>query len=329
MSCDLGRRNVGKSSPWRWRCAGAAGGSLRPAEGPWAPPPLYAPLAVQAVDFQLGGVEDRLAGWRSGSGIPVLVLHGGPGLSDYTESLVAELGPSYETIRYQQRGLEPSTTSGPFDVETQVDDVLRVMDHLQLDRPLVLGHSWGGHLAMHLIATHPERVQGTLIVDPLGAVPDGGEEDLGRNLAERASPEAAARSAELDARALQGEGTEEDAIEGLRLVWPGYFADPKTAPPMPPMRMSVAAYSETFTSIRQHFGNQTLVRLLPTVRVATAFLLGQESPIPNSHGMASAALIEGARVDVLAHCGHLPWLEQPGSVRAALDRLVGRAVPSA
>jgi pimeloyl-ACP methyl ester carboxylesterase len=38
----------------------------------------------------------------------------------------------------------------------------------------VIGHSWGGHLAMHLAVRHPDRVLGLVIADPLGAVSDGG-----------------------------------------------------------------------------------------------------------------------------------------------------------
>ncbi|HVB14123.1 MAG TPA: alpha/beta hydrolase [Candidatus Dormibacteraeota bacterium] len=281
---------------------------------------------MNAPDFEVGKREHRLAGWTSGQGPTVVVLHGGPGLSDYTYSLLPELVDSYTVVRFQQRGLAPSTTAGPFDVETQVADTVSVLDGLGLDRPLIIGHSWGGHLAMHLMAAHPDRVAGALVIDPLGAVPDGGEADLSRILGERVTPEAAARSEELDERALRGEGTAADQIEGLSLVWPGYFAVPATAPPMPSMEISVAAYSDTFKSIREHFERQTLVSRLPQISVPTHFLLGAQSPIPNSHGLASAALIPRAEVEVLPGCGHFPWLEQPGSVRAVLDRLRARVV---
>jgi proline iminopeptidase len=275
-------------------------------------------------DFEVGPAEHRLAGWKSGQGPAVLVLHGGPGLSDYTDSLSPELVDGYTMVSYQQRGLAPSSTSGPFDVETQVEDVLVVLDGLGLDRPLVIGHSWGGHLLLHLIAAHPDRVAGALVVDPLGAVPDGGEMDLGRILRERVSPEAAARSEELDERALRGEGSDADQLEGLSLVWPGYFAHPDTAPPMPPMAMSVPAYSETFASIHQHFDLKTLVLQLPNCTVPTTFLLGAESPIPPEHGIASAALMPTAEVRVVPDCGHMVWLEKPGVVREELDRLRAR-----
>ncbi len=276
-------------------------------------------------DFEIGAGNNRLAGWKTGSGAAVLVLHGGPGLSEYTAGLEDELADGYTVIRFQQRGLSPSSTAGPFDVESAIEDVIRVLDQFGLAQALVIGHSWGGHLLLHLLAARPERIAGALIVDPLGAVPDGGEADLSRILGERASPEAAARAEELDQRAMQGEGTPEEAIEALKLVWPGYFANPQTAVPMPEMQISLESYSQIFDSIHQHFQRQTLVSKLPRVSVPTTFLLGADSPIPPHHGIASAALIPGASLRVLADCGHMVWMEKPGAVRDELDLLRARA----
>jgi pimeloyl-ACP methyl ester carboxylesterase len=260
---------------------------------------------------------------RSGSGAPVLILHGGPGLSDYTAPLAAELDDAFDVIRLQQRGLAPSTTSGPFDVDRHVADAIAVLDAAGADRAYVIGHSWGGHLAMHLAARHQDRLLGLVAVDPLGAVPDGGEGDLGRILAERIPPGQAARAAELDERAMAGEGTVHDALEGLAIVWPGYFSSPRKAPPMPPLDLSLECYAGTFASVHRHFEQQTLERGLPSLTIPAVFVLGAASPIPPGHGVASAALIPGARYVIEDDCGHFIWLERPGSVRRALQGISG------
>lgn len=284
---------------------------------------MSAEASTDAGEFQAPVPGGGITGWRTGTGAPVLVLHGGPGLSDYTESLVAELGDGFQAIRYQQRGLSPSVASGPFDVDRHVADAVAVLDAAGAGRAYVLGHSWGGHLAMHLAVQHPGRLLGLVAVDPLGAVPDGGAGDLDRNLSERTAPEQAARARELDERAMAGAGSAEDALEGLAIVWPGYFSAPEKAPPMPPMRISVECYAQTFASIGDHFERRTLERSLPALRVPAVFVLGADSPIPPAHGTASAALIPGARSRVEPDCGHFPWLERPGSVRAALEGIRG------
>jgi pimeloyl-ACP methyl ester carboxylesterase len=72
-----------------------------------------------------------LGGWAVGEGTPVLLLHGGPGLSyEYLEALGCELGPDYRVAAYQQRGLEPSTLEGPFTIAQALADVLAVLDAL-------------------------------------------------------------------------------------------------------------------------------------------------------------------------------------------------------
>jgi proline iminopeptidase len=257
--------------------------------------------------------------WQSGSGPPVLLLHGGPGLSDYTFTLEPELLGSYEVVRFQQRGLSPSTRQGPFDVERHMSDAIAVLDALGIGRVCVVGSSWGGHLAMHLVVQHPTRFSGLVPVDPLGAVGDGGEADFNRILSQRISPEAAARSGELDQRAMAGEATSELALLGFRLVWPAYFASPDAVPPMPPIDLSLECYAKTWDSIHDHLARRTLEQGLPSARIPTVFILGEQSPIPSFHGEASAALIPGARCQIEKGCGHFLWMERPGAVRQAVD----------
>jgi pimeloyl-ACP methyl ester carboxylesterase len=236
---------------------------------------------TEAVEFAARVPGGTITAWESGHGAPVLILHGGPGLSDYTAPLAAELDDAFRVIRYQQRGLAPSTGSGPFDIERHVADAIAVLDTAGADRAYVLGHSWGGHLAMHLAASHQDRLLGLVLVDPLGAVPDGGEGDLDRILGERTPPHLASRARELDERAMAGEGTAEEALESLAIVWPGYFSSPDKAQPMPPMGLSVDCYAGTFASINWHFEQHTLED----------------------------------------DCGHFIWLERPGTVRRALETI--------
>ena len=114
-----------------------------------------------------------LAGWVTGSGRAVLLVHGGPGMTDYMDSLLPALD-GYRVASFQQRGVAPSTLAGPFDVPTLRGDVIDVLDTLGWEAPAMIGHSWGGHLLFHVMAVTPTRVGAVLAVDPLGGVGDGG-----------------------------------------------------------------------------------------------------------------------------------------------------------
>jgi pimeloyl-ACP methyl ester carboxylesterase len=274
--------------------------------------------------FEVAVPGGSLAGTVGGQGTAVLVLHGGPGLPwSYLADLVDELRAAYLVAAYQQRGLPPATAGAPYDVTTQTDDVVAVMDALGWRQPVVLGHSWGGHLLLHLLARHPDRVAAALVVDPLGGVGDGGEAAFVAELGARTPPEALARAEELDERSLAGEATPEELAESLRLLWPAYFADPARATAMPDLTASIDAYSQTFESLRAEL--PALAGRLAGTAVPTLFVHGGGSPIPQSASTDTAAAIgPAASVEVVEGAGHFLWLERPGCVREALDRLVAQ-----
>lgn len=281
-------------------------------------------VARQALEADVPG--GRLVGWLDGEGPRVLLLHGGPGLSaDYLEGLIPELIPGYQVALYQQRGLSPSTETGPGTVGAHLADTRSVLDALEWQQAYVAGHSWGGYLALHVAVSMPARLQGVLCIDSVGGVGDGGLQAFESTIYSRTAPESRARAKELDDRALRGEGTEADSIESMRLVWPAYFADPDNAPPMPPIKMSVAAYAAAYESMMNELPG--LESQLSAISVPIGFLAGAGSPMPAREASgATAARIPGAWVDVAPNAGHFLWLEAPGTVRRALDRLVTTAI---
>jgi pimeloyl-ACP methyl ester carboxylesterase len=264
---------------------------------------------------------ETLGGWAVGEGRPVLLLHGGPGLSyEYMEELGAELAPAYQVAAYQQRGLEPSTLRGPFTIAQAITDAVAVLDELEWSRALIVGHSWGGQLALRLAAEHPERLLGVLAVDPLGVVGDGGLAAFEAEMIARTPQEGRERARRLDERAMAGEGTAEEGLESLRIVWPAYFADPEDAPAMPPMRMSVEAYSGIISEVTK--GTDGVAAALATTGVPYGVIAGSGSPMPwGQAARASAELSPRAFLIVVPAAGHFPWLEEPGCVCAALQRL--------
>ncbi|MGH1564580.1 alpha/beta fold hydrolase [Mumia sp. DW29H23] len=257
-----------------------------------------------------------LAGWVAGSGPEVVLLHGGPGMSDYMESLLPELG-GYRVASFQQRGVAPSTLDGPYDVPTLRDDALDVFDTLGWKAPAVIGHSWGGHLLLHLLAAAPARVGAALVVDPLGAVGDGGLAELDAEVDRRLPTRVTARLRELDALAEARALTPAEVQESLDLAWPAYFSSLEAAQPIP--QTGHAPSAETWASIRAEMPR--LAERLRGCTVPTRFVHGERDPMPLTASTDTAEIL-GAPVDVLPGDGHFCWLEDPGCVRRSLDRLL-------
>ncbi len=271
--------------------------------------------------FTVAAAGGELGGWLTGDGPRTLLLHGGPGLSfEYLDELGDELATDFRVAAYQQRGLEPSTLEGPFTVAQAVDDAIAVLDALQWEQALVVGHSWGGQLALRLVTARPDRVLAALAVDPLGVVGDGGMAAFEAEMGARTPRADRARHRELDDRAMSGEGTAEDFLESLRLVWPAYFPDPEDVPPMPPIRLSVEAYSGLINDVAAD--TDRVAAALADTEMPYGVVAGAASPMPwGQAARATADLSPHAFLKVIPAAGHFPWLDEPGCVRAALKRL--------
>lgn len=274
---------------------------------------------------QFTTADGAISGWVTGEGTPILLLHGGPGLSfDYLDSFVTEFGDGIRVAAFQQRGLAPSTLDGPFTMAQALADISAALDHLAFAEPVLVGHSWGGHLALRYAAAHPERVRCVLAVDPLGIAGDGGEAAFEAEMLARTPKDKRDRAHELDERAMAGEGTEAESLEGLELVWPAYWGDPAKAGPMPPTHMSVPAYAGLYAEIKP--GIDEVIAALGEGRVRYGVVAGAASPMPwGQAALATVELSPVAFLELVPASGHFPWLEVPGSVRAGLQRLLDGA----
>ena len=276
--------------------------------------------------FTIDTRDGTIGAWRGeGTAGPVAVLlHGGPGMSaTYLDPLTDLLADVFSTVSYQQRGLPPTTIREPYTVEANVADAVAVIDQVAGGRAWIVGHSWGGHLALHLLAACPERLEGAIIVDPLGAYLEVFEE-FGERMTAPLSDAQRARAQEIDAKEERGEATPEESREALSLVWPSYFADPAAAPPCPEIALDVATFAGTMASVREHEQAGTLTRRLPDVpgSLPVLFVNGAKSPVPVRTTTMTAELIPHARVEILPAGGHFPWHEDPAGTHDAIARFV-------
>lgn len=249
-----------------------------------------------------------------------LLLHGGPGFGDYTEMFADEVAaalPEHRVARYTQRGVAPSTLDGPFTVTQLVEDLFEVVGHLDARAVVLVGHSWGGYLAMEAAVARPERVSGMVLLDTLGAVGDGGQSTMQAVMASRLSEAALAEVLGL----LEQDLTPIEAGRAqIRLVWPGYFADPASAPEPPDLVCDLAVSGAVMEDANARLAAGVLAAALPALPVPSVHVIGRASPIDPNATRATAALCAGA--SVFEHdIGHFPWIEQPGSVTEAVRAL--------
>ncbi|TGN66260.1 alpha/beta hydrolase [Nocardioides eburneiflavus] len=252
----------------------------------------------------------------------VLLLHGGPAMSyRYLDGLLDVL-TDWSIASFQQRGRDPSTTQGPFDVPTSLADIGHVLDHLARcgwHRPLVAGHSWGGHLAWHVAATLGDQVGGVLAIDPMGAVGDMGMAGFTEELRRRTDDTVLERYDELEAAWASPGLTSAEVIEQGRLLMPAYFADPARAGEVADDWVACHVFDSLVASADAL--QPWLVAALRAVRVPLGAVHGERSPIPLTATTEAVALVPGAWAEVAEGAGHFVWLEAPDAVRRAMERL--------
>lgn len=100
------------------------------------------------------------------NGVPVLFLHGGPGVGT-EESYRTFFDPSfYRIILFDQRGCGKSIPYGCLTNNTTwdlVEDINKLRDFLSIDRCLLFGGSWGSTLALAYAIKYPENVSGLIL----------------------------------------------------------------------------------------------------------------------------------------------------------------------
>jgi len=99
---------------------------------------------------------------------PALVcLHGVTGHGRRFRKLAQEhLAARFRVVAPDLRGHGRSGWEPPWRIETHVADVLETLDELGVDRTTLLGHSFGGRLALELAARMPDRIERVVLLDP-------------------------------------------------------------------------------------------------------------------------------------------------------------------
>lgn len=104
--------------------------------------------------------------WNTdGTGAPVLAIHGITA-SHLSWPFLAPRLPGVRVVAPDLRGRARSNKlPPPWSIADHADDMARVLDVLQIDRGVVVGHSMGAFVAVRFAAQHPDRVTSILLVD--------------------------------------------------------------------------------------------------------------------------------------------------------------------
>ncbi|MFF5705860.1 alpha/beta fold hydrolase [Streptomyces sp. NPDC012794] len=114
-----------------------------------------------------------------GTGRPLVALHGHLSEGVTFAALARTLGPEWRVVAPDQRGQGESDSAADYTREGYLSDIGCLLDHLGLDRVVLLGHSLGAINAYQFAARHPERVSALVNAEGPAALGLDGSNPLG------------------------------------------------------------------------------------------------------------------------------------------------------
>jgi len=253
----------------------------------------------------------------AGSGRPVVLIHGNPGsYQDFTFAVFERLARSYYVVAFDRpgHGYSERHDSVHTTVEVQARIIRKAMQQLGIEKPLLVGHSWGGSLVLAAAVAYGEDLSGIVLLAPaaypsmrvewwslLPRVPLIGEfvvnrltPFLGRAFVRKSLKQA------YDPQDVQHEYVEQSAEMWMR-----------------PDRIRACAYDERTlaTSLKvlsQQYGD---------IEVPVMIVTGSADRLldPNEHAYPLQKAIKNSKLIVLPETGHQLPQTQPDAVVAAID----------
>ncbi|MFJ3307068.1 alpha/beta fold hydrolase [Streptomyces sp. NPDC086549] len=106
-------------------------------------------------------------GPRDGDGVPLVFVHGWTANRHRWDHQVAHFAEKRRVIRLDLRGHGESSGAGVRTIEELAKDVLALLDHLKVERFVLIGHSMGGMISQTIALSHPERVERMVLVNSI------------------------------------------------------------------------------------------------------------------------------------------------------------------
>jgi 3-oxoadipate enol-lactonase len=259
----------------------------------------------------------KIAYEEAGRGPPIVLLHEGIADRRMWNREFPRLAREHRVIRYDLRGYGGSTPATS--AYSAVRDLRALLDHLHVDRPLVVGPSMGGRIALDLALAHPDSIGALLLIAPGYSGMDydhvpGGKATFERD--ERLSQAAA------DAWAA---GKLEEATEHLRQLWASELRGESLDLFRAMVRENAEeVFGDRSARLEEREGPRAASRL-GDVRAPTLILVGdRDNPAMPHLSNYLARGIPGAKVQLVPGADHLLNLSRPDALDAALPEILSR-----
>lgn len=244
------------------------------------------------------------AGDRAGK--PVVIVHGFAGSKEYWLPLLPHLPRERRYVLVDLPGWGRSTRieGADYGIPAQAGRLADFITALGLERPVVVGHSMGGHIAGVLGTRHPDKVSALVLVAPAGV-------RFHANL--------------FAQRVLAGQTPfNVDDRAGWARLSGDLFEHPPWLPPRVVDALVVrnqanhAFHDRVIDVLRRDENAFLLEQEFPLLRVPLSVVWCEKDRVLDVSGAEAFRYVPGARITLLPDCAHMPMMEVPAELAAAM-----------
>ncbi len=267
-----------------------------------------------------------------GRGYPLVLMHGGPSADLWTLSAFRRLADRFTLVLYDHRcnGRSEGAAVASMTWENLTADADALREKLGFERWAVLGHSFGGHVALEYALRYPERLSHLVLLDTAG---DGhwARETAPRLLAERGYD---AKKVELVRRWFHGELTPKEFWPILMRIGDAYSSRPS----LPLLLRTLVqggwrsrSRPEALVFAGRHLMKDwTVMDRLDRISVPTLVMAGRDDFLfPPDCQRELASAIPGACLHLVERAGHNPHVDQRDVVLRGVAKFLGMQPPGA
>ena len=261
--------------------------------------------------------EMMLSYISAGSGRPVVLIHGNPGsYQDFTLGVVERLSESYHVLAFDRPGHGDSERhdSVQTTVEVQARIIRDALQKLAIEKPVLVGHSWGGSLVLAAAVAYANELSGIVLLAP-AAYPSLRVEwwsflphvpVIGKFVVKRLTPFLGRAFVRKNLRqAYEPQDMQHDYAEQSAEMW------------MKPDHIRACAYDErtlgaSLKILSQHYRN---------IELPVVIVTGSADRLlnPNEHAYPLQKTIRNSKLIVLPDTGHQLPQTKPDDVISAID----------
>lgn len=286
-------------------------------------------IAIETIEenVSINGVSHFIK--KIGSGEPIVVLHGGPGLfHDYLAPHFQKLAESYQVIFYDQRGCGktdfPKDTSS-INVDQFVEDLEAIRTHLKIEKLTLAGHSWGAILAVNYGKKYPDNLKNLILISP---APSNSEyfDQMFRNMQSKRSDEDIKNLVKVMSSKDFDKRKPETVLEAIKIGDKVNLADQTKIDELyAPMKFTEQTANNMLivnSIMEKNFFNYNIAENMTVIACPTLIILGDLDNVPFASSQLLQDNLQNARLEVLQHAAHYPFFEAQKEFNASVKNFL-------